>query len=364
LWLGWRVVFFTTGGMLLFGLLFTWFLIPRFQEPLKKFRFDWWGLLLFVLSLGLIVLGIMQGQAWGWFNIATLLCIGVGIVLLALFFVVEYFVSAPLLPLDSLRNRLLMSAVVGNVGYGFGMTVTLSYVLSYLQDPLLLNQDPLVAGVGLLPFSLAIFTFSLCMTWIYKLIPSVNALLRIAFLSLVISEVIMVFIRLDSGYWYFFAPLVFAGIGIALLQSNLPKRAADSVRQSRLGQAAGMTWTAFYVGAVLCIMANGIIHHIVLNHVFVNRVVQAHFSRRFGDSFVHMLESGQHTLRFLMNHVIPMSSNKIALAYQVAAVRAMDVVMLVSAVFVAVIACMTIWLAHESKKPKESWDEPLSNNQS
>ena len=116
-------------------------------------NFDLMGALSATVGLSLLVFGIVRTDTSGWGDTTTLLTIGIGVALLALFLLIEgRFAKAPLMPLRLFRSRQLSAAnlVVLLVGAAtFGMWFFFSL---YLQQ--VLGYSPIKTGVIFLPMTI------------------------------------------------------------------------------------------------------------------------------------------------------------------------------------------------------------------
>ena len=109
------------------------------------------GAITATLGLVSIVYGITKAQSEGWSGSQTLLFLGVGLVLVAVFLVIEARSTHPLLPLRILLNRNRGGAYLASffIGVGlFGMFLFLTY---FFQG--VLGYSPLKSGLLFLPFS-------------------------------------------------------------------------------------------------------------------------------------------------------------------------------------------------------------------
>jgi EmrB/QacA subfamily drug resistance transporter len=121
-------------------------------------RIDWPGTVLAVAGLVAVVYGLSEAATKGWSAPETIALLAAGVVLLAVFVLVERRVSHPLLPLPIVLNRFRGGAylAIGLSGVGsFGIFLFLTY---YLQ--LTLGYSPVKAGLAFLPMVVAIVAAS------------------------------------------------------------------------------------------------------------------------------------------------------------------------------------------------------------
>jgi EmrB/QacA subfamily drug resistance transporter len=112
--------------------------------------FDLPGALLAAGGLTGIVYGCSQTVADGWGSVATAGPIVAGVVLLAVFVVVERRVAQPLVPLGIITDRTRGTAYLGALIGGIGLIGSFLLITYYLQD--VLGFSPVRAGLAFLPF--------------------------------------------------------------------------------------------------------------------------------------------------------------------------------------------------------------------
>src|SRR5215467_524355 len=121
-------------------------------------RIDWPGTVLVAAGLVAVVYGLSEADTAGWGAPTTLALLAAGVVLLAVFVLVEARVEHPLLPLRIVLNRFRGGAylAIGLSAIGvFGIFLFLTY---YLQ--LTLAYSPVKSGLAFLPMIAAIVAAS------------------------------------------------------------------------------------------------------------------------------------------------------------------------------------------------------------
>jgi EmrB/QacA subfamily drug resistance transporter len=127
-----------------------WMLVRALDENIERarHRVDYPGAALLAGSLGLLILGALEGgQAWAWNSPPSIAAFGIGGMLLVLFLVVERRAAEPVLPPWVVSRRLLASTALVSFGVGTIMIGLTSYVPTYLDGAL--STSPLVAGLAL-----------------------------------------------------------------------------------------------------------------------------------------------------------------------------------------------------------------------
>jgi MFS family permease len=204
----WRWVFYVNIPICLLSLLL---LVPyrEVYKP-KRSKVDYLGGVIFSGGISLILLTTVVGAPY-----LVGLSGGAGLALLVLFYVYEKRQTAPLVPLELLRNKPVTWMNIN----AFFATASLFGAASYL--PMFLQQQGyslFMSGVAMLGMSFG---------WMALAVPSGKWILRYGYRRLMISaNVILVgsggwFLMLSSasGFWFVFAGAVLLGLAYGLLSS-------------------------------------------------------------------------------------------------------------------------------------------------
>jgi EmrB/QacA subfamily drug resistance transporter len=248
--LSWRWILFINVPIGLLAAVFAQRLIAEGRNPNRERDFDLRGALSATLGLSLLVLGIVRTDVTGWGSASTLGLIAAGLVLLAVFVVIEgKFARAPLMPLRIFASRTLTSAnivvlLVG--GATFGMWFFLSL---YLQQ--VLGYSPIRAGLAFLPMTLCIVIGS---TLASRAVVRVGAkpLLLAGMVSLTIGLLLFTGISADGTYIgnvLVASLLVAIGIGLSFVPATI--LAVAGVARPEAGLASGLVNTSRLVGGAL-----------------------------------------------------------------------------------------------------------------
>ncbi len=148
----WRGIFLVNVPLCLLA---GWMLFRTLHENVERarHRVDYAGAALLAGSLGLLILGALQGgQGWEWDSPISIGIFAVGAVLLAVFLVVERRAAEPVLPSWVVSRRLLGTTALVSFGVGAVMIGLTSYVPTFLEGAL--HTSPLVAGLALAALTL------------------------------------------------------------------------------------------------------------------------------------------------------------------------------------------------------------------
>ncbi|NUS36790.1 MAG: MFS transporter [Pseudarthrobacter sp.] len=148
----WRGIFLVNVPLCLLA---GWMLVRTLHENVERatHKVDYAGAVLLAGSLGLLILGALQGgQAWAWNSPLSCGIFIVGVVLLAAFLLVERRAAEPILPSWVVSRRLLATTALVSFGVGAVMIGLTSCVPTFLEGAL--ASSPLVAGLALAALTL------------------------------------------------------------------------------------------------------------------------------------------------------------------------------------------------------------------
>jgi EmrB/QacA subfamily drug resistance transporter len=245
--ISWRAIFWVNVPVAIAAVVLT--LLSKPAEDRQPAKLDVRGAILISAGMGLAVLGLQQSSVWGWGDPATWLCIGAGLVMLAVFVVYETRVDDPLIRVGIFRNRgfavdnavlFLMSAVFlpmfffaslyAQIGLEQSASETGLYLLIFFAGFATASQlggrllDRRGARVAVVPGCLlAAIGFAL---WAWRL-PDLDL----------------------NNQWYF---IVLAGAGIGLLLGPASTDAVNRAPRTSYGEKPrGITQTSRNFGASL-----------------------------------------------------------------------------------------------------------------
>jgi EmrB/QacA subfamily drug resistance transporter len=99
----WRAIFWVNIPVAVIALVLTFIAKP--ESETQKARIDYRGAVLVAVGIGLSIFGLQQSELWGWGNVGTWACIVGGLLVIALFVVVEMRTTSPLIEVSIFRIR-------------------------------------------------------------------------------------------------------------------------------------------------------------------------------------------------------------------------------------------------------------------
>jgi EmrB/QacA subfamily drug resistance transporter len=257
--LSWHWLFWIGAVPVVIALVLVWRLIP--ESPVRTpSRFDVWGVLTLSVGLGLLLLGLSEGEQWGWSSALTIGCFVGSALVLALWCWVETKVADPMMDMRIMRERAVFWTNVLAVVVGFSMYGT------YLLMPTLVQL-----GSGLPPQMRALVPYgfggSVIMAGLY-LMPATIMMLIIGPLGGVLEPRIgarwLTFVGLasigiaafiltvaHSEPWQLVIAIGVLGVGVGLVYAMLAKLIVDAVAPEVTGVAMGMNTVMRTVGGTI-----------------------------------------------------------------------------------------------------------------
>ena len=209
---------------------------------------DYRGLVLIAGGVGLSVFGFQQASIWGWGDVATWACIALGLVLLAVFFLVEQHTRSPIIQFEIFRIRAFL---VENVVLGTAMLVGIPvYFFASEYAQIALGKPPIDASLVLLYFFIG---FVVAAQIGGRMLDRVGAK-RPVVLGCVIAALGFGLwankatdLSLSSQVWF----IILAGAGMGLMQGQANTDAVNRASRLTYGEATGITQTVRNYGASL-----------------------------------------------------------------------------------------------------------------
>lgn len=259
----WRWVFFLNGPLALLVLSVLFWRVPQTQANPSAGKLDWSGAVLTTLGLGSLVYGLLEAPHLGFGHPAVFTALGISLLSLSGFVLVEKYSSAPMLPLSLFHSRtfcgvnlltLLLYSALG--GMFFFLPFTLIQVHGYSATQ---------AGAAFLPMSAIMFVGS---RWAGGLVTRYGARrpLMIGPCLAAGGYALFAWLGLESPYWTnFFPGIVVMAIGMMLTVAPLTTTVLGAVAERHAGLASGLNSAISRTASLLAIAVLGIVAITVFN---------------------------------------------------------------------------------------------------
>ncbi len=249
----WRLVFLVSVPVGLFGTLWSWRKLVDLgvRQPAK---IDWWGNLTFAAGLIAILVGITYGiqpyggHTMGWTSPKVLACMGGGLLLLAIFAVIETRTPDPMFRLGLFRIRAFTAGNIATLLASLGRGGLMFMLIMWLQGIWLplhgysFAQTPLWAGIYMLPLTVGFLIAGPASGYLsdhFGARPFATGGMLVAALSFFLLELLPV----NFDYVWFSLLLLMVGLGMGLFASPNQAGIMNSLPANRRGAGAGMATT-------------------------------------------------------------------------------------------------------------------------
>ncbi len=248
--LNWHWIFLVNipVGLLVFAL--SLWLLPASRTSAGPRHLDVAGAVLVTAGMVLAVFAVVNGNDVGWKTPQTLGSLGLAVILLATFLVVEARVRAPLIPLGLFRLR---NIVVANmVGVLWAASMFAWFFLSALYLQLVLRYTPMQVGLSFLPTDLIMGAFSLGLSARLVLKFGIKKPLSVGLFIAGSGLALFAFAPVHGSFVAHVLPgMVLLGLGAGMAFNPMLLAAMNDVPPDESGLASGVVNTSFMMGGAL-----------------------------------------------------------------------------------------------------------------
>lgn len=249
-WAGWEWVLFVNVPIAVFVV---WQAPQRLLESREdeesERTLDIPGAVSVTAGLAILVFGLVDAADSGWTSSETLIRIAVGLLLIAVFVVIELRTRRPLVPFSIFRMRTLRGANVVGLLTGMSLFSMFFMITLYLQQ--VIGLDALEAGLAYLPLAIAIILAAGI---------AGQLVTRLGFKPVLITGLLAVSVGL---FWFtrisadgsfrvdVLGPSILAGAGLGLAFVPVTIAAMSGTKPEEAGLASGLINTSQQVGGAL-----------------------------------------------------------------------------------------------------------------
>jgi EmrB/QacA subfamily drug resistance transporter len=249
----WRGIFLVNVPIGVFALLLTVWRVEESRSP-HPAPPDWAGFALLTLGLVSFVYGLIRAGENSWSDTGAIVCLVLGVVLLAAFIAAEARVPHPMLDLALLRVPTFTGGSIAAFAMNGSLYAMLLYFVIYLQD--ILGYSALGAGLRLAIISLAQLVTSTIAGRFSSHVPA-RWLIGPGLFLVGVGLILMAGVTGDSSWTHLIPGFVVSGLGGGLVNPPLASTAIGVVPPHKSGMASGVNSTFRQVGIATGIAALG-----------------------------------------------------------------------------------------------------------
>ncbi|MFF7632452.1 MFS transporter [Kitasatospora sp. NPDC008050] len=252
--IGWRWIFLVNVPIGLVAMVLGALRIGESRDPAAH-RVDWGGLVVFSAALTLLVLGFLRGEAEGWTSAPILGMFGGGVLLLALFVLIERRLgAAAMLDLGLFRNLTFNGISVATLLANAAGMSAIFLEVSYMQN--VLGYSPLATGLRFLPLTLTLFVAAAVTGSLTASVPP--RLLVGSAITLMSAGLFLVTLVKPGSNWLALLPaMLLTGLGMGMFNPPRSALAIGVAEPAKAGMAAGIGETFQQVGIAIGIAGFG-----------------------------------------------------------------------------------------------------------
>lgn len=257
----WRLVFWVSVPFGLFGTIWGYHSL-RDNGKRSLAKIDWWGNITFAIGLTSILIAMVYGiqpygtSSMGWTSPRVLLCFGIGLVFMLVFFKVELLVESPMFNLRLFRIRAFATgsaagllAAIARGGLQFMLIIWLQGIWLPLHG-YAYDATPLWAGIYLLPLTIG-FLIAGPVSGYLSDRHGARILSTSGLLVFGGSFVGLLLVPTDFHYFWFALLVFFNGVGGGMFSAPNTTAIMNSVPADQRGGAAGIQAAFMNSGMVL-----------------------------------------------------------------------------------------------------------------
>lgn len=222
-------------------------IVQESRDPTPR-NLDFIGILLFASGMFLFTWALILGSEEGWLSTAVIVRTLAGLGLFILFFIVEGRRQHPMLDLSLFRSWAFVGAVVAMFAYAATAQVMASLLPMFLQNAR--GSSPMAAGIGMLPFALAM----LVLPHVGRILGKTMASYQILTLGLVVvalGNLLMMYAANTGSQAVLIIAMAILGSGGGLLNGETQKALMATIPRQKVGMASGISTTARFSGILL-----------------------------------------------------------------------------------------------------------------
>jgi EmrB/QacA subfamily drug resistance transporter len=248
-WLGWRWIFLLN---LPVCAVLAWCACRALRESRnpKPGPLDAAGSLLFGLALALGIWALIEAPADGLASLATGARLVACVLLFGAFVQLQRMRAHAMVDLALFRQPRFVAAVLAMFGYAACAQVMMTFLPLYLQNAFGLSA--VAAGVGMLPFALAMVVGPYIGAALGKRIPAMS-LLSAGLLLIGLGNLLTAWMASGERYAWVALGMIVTGLGAGILNGDTQKAIMACVPPERTGMASGISTTTRFTAIVMSV---------------------------------------------------------------------------------------------------------------
>lgn len=247
---GWRWVFLVNLPVGLAALYLSYRVLQESRGQSVRTLPDFLGSLLLILGVGLIALGLVQSEAWGWANVRTQGALLTGALHLVLFVLRSRSVASPALDLTLFADANYRYANLATFIFGIAFTMLFFGFILFLIR--VWEYSVLQAGLAITPGPLTVIPVAIIGGRIADRYGHRSLLVAGGVVFALGSSLLYQYATLEPAFLALWLPVsLITGVGVGLLLPILSSAAVDGLPAERFGVGSAVNQAVRQLGSVV-----------------------------------------------------------------------------------------------------------------
>src|ERR1017187_7154646 len=231
----WHAIFYVNIPIGLVSLYVIWRLLPTVKTRNASRNIDVLGAVVFTLAIGFFLVGLTNEQTGSWTDLSVGGFIGAGLLLGAVFIVIESRAKEPIVPLDLWRNRTYTASMIATFVISFGFYGALIFLPRWFQ--VIRGDSATISGYEIFPLLIGLIGASVVSGLIVSRTGRYKVLVIVSTMIIAVGLLVMSQITTDVPITTLWVGMFVAGVGIGPSISVYTRIVQNAVPFSRLGVA-------------------------------------------------------------------------------------------------------------------------------
>ena len=265
------------------------------DTPVKhQYQFDKIGSIIFTVGLLLLMFSISESTRWGWFNIKTLILLGISCLLGIIFVIYEKNNTNPVLNLKLLKNKRYVGLILVPVVASFSFVTLLTYYPSYLTG--VMQFSPSYAGIIMISLTFPVLFCPLLAGKIVSFGVSAIFIVLISLFLMIFGGILLFLVGgIDGQLPLISIALFMIGAGMGLTAGLVDGLALSCVDPDETGMAAGLLNTLRLGSEAIAVALYGSLLTTNLNGILPNLLTKYSSSIDLIEDWINSVASGNLT---------------------------------------------------------------------
>jgi MFS family permease len=258
-YLDWHFLFVLAGALSLIALVLIWRLVPA-STLRSEGTFDGVGAAGLAVGLVALLLGVSEGDSWGWGSTTILGLLAGSVVVFVLWGFYELRTTSPLIDLRVAARRTVLFTNIASIMVGFGYFASTVVLPQLLEAPtgtgVGLGQTMLVSSLCLMPSGLVMWAMSPVAARLTRARGARTSLL-LGIVIIAIADVIGVFLMTDV--WHTILVATAVGFGVGFAYASMPNLIMGAVPATETAASNGLNSVMRTLGSTIASAVLGVV---------------------------------------------------------------------------------------------------------